>query len=185
MLQVGDYDCNSDVMVEGNVFTYPYYLSDTDPVWAVKILQPMTPSQNYFEHQIKCSGEECTIGIGVVGSDYLLDNQPGWRSNGIGYHADDGQLFVEQGHGVEFGPTCTTGDRMGCGVVFDSKDSPDYVKVFFTKNGQQVGDFVRFKNLEGGLYPLIGMHSRGEQFNYLGCWNHLPKAGKFICTACI
>ena len=160
-------------MVDGDVFTYPYYW-DFGAVCAVKILQPVTPTKNYFEHKILCPGVVCAITIGVVGLDYPLNSQPGWRNEGIGYHADDGKLFNETGLGSRFGPTCTTGDRMGCGVDFGGEDSSAFVKVFFTKNGQQVGDFVKFKKPDSGLYPLMGLDSRGEQFQYLGCWHYLP-----------
>ena len=165
-------------MVDGDVFTYPYYWANNiDYVCSVKILQPMTPVQNYFEYQIICPGINCAITIGIVSHDYPLDKHPGWDEEGIGYHADDGKLYNEQVHCERIGPICTTGDRMGCGVDFETVDSPDYVKVFFTKNGRQVGDFVEFKIPKSGLYPFIGMMSRGEQFQYLGCWKHLPKGG--------
>lgn len=36
----------------------------------------------------------------------------------MGYHADDGKLFKAKGHGDPFGPSCTEGDVMGCGIVF-------------------------------------------------------------------
>ena len=100
---------------------------------------------------------------------------PGWNYNSIGYHADDGKLFCENGSGMEFGPTCTAGDRMGCGLDFRGEDdSSDRVKIFFTKNGQQVGGSLRIKIPVGGLYPLIGMSSEGEQVQYLGHWHYLP-----------
>lgn len=172
----GDYSCDKNITVDRDMFTYPYYWVNSH-VCAVKILQPVTPNQNYFEFRITCPGEICAITIGVVGRDYPLDRQPGWVEEGIGYHADDGRLFHEIGYGKPFGPTCTTGDRMGCGIDFEGEDSLDYVKVFFTKNGQQVGDFVKYKKPKSGLYPLMGMNSRGEQIQYLGRWNHLPKGG--------
>ena len=40
--------------------------------------------------------------------------------------------------GTVFGPPCTDGDRMGCGVDFSTDRSSGYVNVFFTKNGKQV-----------------------------------------------
>ena len=171
--------------MDGDVFTYPYYLvkESYHDVCAVKILQPMTSIQNYFELQILCPGVIGEIAIGVVGHDYPLNRQPGWEKDGIGYHADDGKLYNEQSSEFQaetIGPTCTTGDRMGCGIDFESEDSPDYVKVFFTKNGQQVGDFIKFKKPKDGLYPLMGMDSRGEQFQYLGRWKYLPKEGKIF-----
>ena len=48
------------------------------------------------------------------------------------------------------------------------------MNVFFTKNGHQVGDVVRIKIPAGGLYPLIGLSSEGEQVHYLGHWHYLP-----------
>ena len=165
-------------MVDGDIFTYPYYLVNAS-VHAVKLLQPMTPDQNYFELQILCPGVTCAITIGIVGRDYPLSRHPGWNKEGIGYHGDDGKLFNgKSSPGRPFGPTCTDEDRMGCGIDFESsEDSPNYVKVFFTKNGVQVGDFVQFKKPKSGLYPCMGMYSRGEQFQYIGRRNHLPKGG--------
>ena len=48
------------------------------------------------------------------------------------------KLYHESGKGIAFGPTCTDGDRMGCGVDFNADYSSGYVSVFFTKNGEQV-----------------------------------------------
>ena len=58
--------------------------------------------------------------------------------------------------GREFGPRCTTGDRMGCGVNFETGLDRGMVEVFFTKNGQQVGETERMKRPLNGIYPLIG-----------------------------
>ena len=180
LLKDGDYDCDSDLMVDGDVFTYPYFF--TGDVTGIKLLQQFTPDQNYFEYRITSPGVDCAITIGAVGHGYPLDSQPGWANEGIGYHADDGRLFCENGFGRPFGPKCTAGDRMGCGIDFkgdedSSSASADHVRVFFTKNGHQVGDFVDFKKPNSGLYPLMGLHSRGEQLQYLGRWNHIPKGG--------
>ena len=182
MLEQRDYSCDSDVMVDGDIFTYPYYWNPGQ-VLAVKILQPLTSARNYFEQKILSPGVKCVITIGVVGRNYPLDMQPGWVKEGIGYHADDGGLFNENGRGTLFGPMCTAGDCMGCGVVFeDTEDvkSSDYVKVFFTKNGKQVGDIVDFRRPASGqgLYPLMGFSSRGEQVQYLGMWHHLPNVSQ-------
>ena len=138
---------------------------------------------NYFEFKIISSGKDCAIGIGMGADNYPLDDMPGWDYNSIGYHADDGKLFCESGAGTEFGPTCTDGDRMGCGVDFrDEDNSSDWVKVFFTKNSQQVGDAIRIKIPAGGLYPLIGMCSEGERVQYMGHWHFLPPTPTGIKT---
>lgn len=165
------------------MFTYPDFFAENHPLvpCIFKILHPLTPTENYFECKITYAGVRCAIGIGVARRGYPLTMYPGWGSGSIGYHADDGIFHGAPSlFGQQFGPTCTTGDRMGCGVAFEDDDYSDYVNIFFTKNGQQVGNFVKFKKPKSGLYPLIGMVSRGEQFQYLGCWNHLPKGGTIV-----
>ena len=60
---------------------------------------------------------------------------------------------------------------MGCGVDFDRDVGYGYCEVFFTKNGEQVGDPVTMKRPVYGLYPIIGMHSHGEKVRFLGHWH--------------
>ena len=135
------------------------------------ILEPLSPLLNYFECHILAKGAESSIGIGTGERSYPLMRMPGWNRNSIGYHADDGKLYHENGSGIHFGPTCTEGDRMGCGVNFESDAGYGYCEVFFTKNGQLVGEPVRMKRPVYGLYPIIGLHSRGEKVRYLGHWH--------------
>jgi hypothetical protein len=70
------------------------------------------------------------VSIGLAESSYKLDNQPGWKTNSCGYHADDGGIFI--------GPASTatakrqkytTGDTVGVGIHSSNT-------VFFTKNGE-------------------------------------------------
>ena len=135
----------------------------------------MNPTLNYFEYKIISTGVNCAIGIGVGESEYPLNRMPGWNRSGVGYHADDGKLFYQHGCGVKFGPTCTAGDRMGCGVDFETEDYSNSINVFFTKNGQQVGSHVKIKKPTNGLYPLVGLHTQGAQVQYLGNWHYSPK----------
>ena len=150
-------------------------------VGVVKILEPMSPMLNYVEYQIINRGERCGIGIGVGEIRYPLDRMPGWNVNGIGYHSDDGRLYYTRETssipGYEpFGPTSTTGDRMGCGVDFDSYAGYGYVNIFFTRNGQQVGGLIKMKRPTHGLYPLVGLISRGEKVRYLGHSWRVPRS---------
>ena len=163
----GRHTCGRNASVEGDVFLFK---ADRGNVGVVKILEPMCPMFNYFEIEILCRGQKCALGLGVGEHGYPLERMPGWNRNSMGYHADDGRLFHQDGYGKAFGPTCTEGDCMGCGVDFDTDIGIGYVNVFFTKNGKQVGDVVRMKRPIYGFYPLIGMHSRGEKVRYLGHW---------------
>ena len=140
----------------------------------VKFLEPLTPFLNYYEYEILNQGEEASIGIGVGPRDYTKSRMPGWDRNSVGYHANDGKLYHENDSGVDFGPTCTKGDIMGCGVDFSSDDGSGYLTVFFTKNNKHVGDHVRMRRPPYGLYPLIGLNSKGERVKYLGHWCRTP-----------
>ena len=175
--------------VEGDIFKCKEE-NGSNVAGVVKILEPMSPVLNYFEYEIIHRGERGLIGIGVGELNYPLDRMPGWNIDGIGYHANDGMLFhtyetenldplqshvlASSGKGVPFGPTSTTGDRMGCGVDFDSDVGYGYVNIFFTRNGHQVGELIKLKRPTYGLYPLVGLHSSGEKVRYLGHCRRVP-----------
>ena len=140
----------------------------------IKFLEPLSPMLNYFEYEILNQGREGSIGIGIGQRNYPMARMPGWNRSSIGYHGDDGKLYHENGSGVAFGPTCTKGDRVGCGLDFSSDDGSGYLNVFFTKNDKCVGHPVRMVRPPYGYYPLIGLHSRGEKVRYLGHWCRTP-----------
>ena len=84
----------------------------------------LTQMNHYFELHIEDIGECSEVAIGVAKKDYPLHRFPGWNEGSIGYHADNGQLYKEAGIGSEFGPKCSKGDVMGCGIRFlDPYDS--------------------------------------------------------------
>lgn len=168
----GRHFCGRTAEIDGDLFKYKAEAGGS--VGVVKILEPMSPMLNYFEYKIVDKGRRTRLGIGVGEQNYPSDRMPGWNRNAIGYHADDGRLFHQDGHGRPFGPLCTTGDRMGCGVDFATDAGYGYVNVFFTKNGQLVGDPVKMKRPVHGLYPLVGLHSEGETVQYLGHWRRVP-----------
>lgn len=74
-------------------------------------------SIGYFEVQLINTGEEqylllifkyfhfliknaCRmIGIGIARENYL-DAMPGWKKGSIGYHGDDGRVFIGCGYGM-------------------------------------------------------------------------------------
>ena len=162
----------ANAKVEGNVFSY---CGGGGSTGLVKIMEPFSPLLNYFEIEILENGIESAIGVGVGHSSYSQRAMPGWERGGIGYHADDGKLYHERGFGKQFGPRCTKGDKMGCGIDFDSEEDSSYVQVFFTKNGRQVGEAQRMQRPLHGFYPLIGLHSCGEKVRYLGHWRRVPE----------
>ena len=72
--------------------------------------------------------------------------QPGWQAGSVGYHGDDGGLFVENGSAATAVPlagdnarTFGAGDVVGCGVTFGSQSPRTSHRIFFTLNGQATG----------------------------------------------
>ncbi|GJQ08605.1 hypothetical protein GpartN1_g396.t1 [Galdieria partita] len=108
----------------------------------------------YFEIKVVSAGRDGFIGIGLSAANVSLNRLPGWESNSLGYHGDDGNAFRDSGTGTPYGPTFTTGDVVGCcwnlmkGVVF------------FTKNGLALP--IAFRNVAGILYPTVGLQTPGE-----------------------
>ena len=157
--------------MKGDVFTYVGGPNSRPGL--VKVLKQMNSSTNYFECEIISGGKQPAIGVGIGNFTYSLDRMPGWDSNGIGYHGDDGNIYISSGKGLKYGPTCSVGDRMGCGVEFESAAS-GRMNVFFTINGKVVCNLISFKKPDGDLYPLIGMCCEGDQVKCLGQRHHLP-----------
>ena len=57
------------------------------------------------------------------------------------------RLFKSNSHGRAFGPTCNSGDKVGCGINFSEaiNDDPQrrMVPVVFTRNGSEVPSFLQ------------------------------------------
>eukprot|EP01120_Amphizonella_sp_Union-15-10_P006599 TRINITY_DN2144_c0_g1_i1.p1 TRINITY_DN2144_c0_g1~~TRINITY_DN2144_c0_g1_i1.p1 ORF type:complete len:337 (+),score=71.78 TRINITY_DN2144_c0_g1_i1:69-1079(+) len=93
------------------------------------------------------------MGMGLSDGEFTLNRKPGWNAGSYGYHTD-GKKYFNSSRGESYGPTYTTGDVIGCGLVEDSK-------LFFTKNGQFLG--YAFTNVsDRTFYPTVGLHSTGE-----------------------
>lgn len=105
------------------------------------------------------------MAIGLIGKDFNVNNKiPGWETNSIGYHSDDGNIFVSKTQGDPYGPTFNSGDFVGCCVDFINKI------VFFTKNGEILKNVIFEVNYE--LFPAVGMRKNNQSIvaNF-GCRN--------------
>lgn len=106
--------------------------------------------------------------IGLCSHRYPLDLLPGWTAESVGFHTGDGRLYKGRPRGQPFGARCNTGDRVGCGVKFDSvakNPAPlhaSLVPVFFTKNGKELGTQL-IPCPPGGLFPAIGLQREPEE----------------------
>ena len=85
------------------------------------------------------------MGIGLSERNVNLNRLPGWDQISYGYHGDDGNFFASSGKGIEYGPTFTTGDVVGCGINFVTRE------IFFTKNGINIGNYSSTSRLKSVL----------------------------------
>lgn len=79
-------------------------------------------SRRFFCFQLEILTVFNAVAIGLASQDYQCDQFPGWRSNSIAYHSDDGKCFHATGSGMQYGPTCTEGDIMTLWVIFNPKN---------------------------------------------------------------
>ncbi|XP_061779697.1 SPRY domain-containing protein 3-like [Nerophis lumbriciformis] len=135
------------------------YQGNSDEVGCFVAARPLSKRNRYFEVTIIDTGVRGMIAVGLVPQLYKLDHQPGWLPDSVALHADDGKLYNGNTQGQQFGPKCSRGDRIGCGISLDADDGQ--LTVFFTKNGKEVGR-VDMEASEA-LYPAVGMHSLGEE----------------------
>ncbi|KAL3880394.1 hypothetical protein ACJMK2_032638 [Sinanodonta woodiana] len=108
-----------------------------------------------FSTAILAPGDIKAISLGLVPQDYPPNRQPGWNPRAIGYHADDGGIFIESGFPTRRTEICDVGDVMEVEIDVDQK------KGWFRKNGKPMIEMnINMSKL--GLYPCVGFHSKGE-----------------------
>eukprot|EP00916_Digyalum_oweni_P019856 GHVL01033169.1.p1 GENE.GHVL01033169.1~~GHVL01033169.1.p1 ORF type:complete len:184 (+),score=2.87 GHVL01033169.1:158-709(+) len=134
--------------------------SSATPVAQFIAAKPLSPDCNSFALEIINEGRECCISIGLCPSDYRANGHPGWKPNSVGYHADDGGIFVESGHADTNEETCHKGDIMVCEADFRKH------KLYFYKNYELMAT-VRATTPVESWHPAVGMHSPGESVRLL------------------
>ena len=150
------------IKISGRVVEYRGDLHGS--VGAGQISSMLCHSNSFFEIEVLDLGEQSCLSIGAASVNYLLNYQPGWKPDSIGFHGDDGCLFIESGRGCSFGPPWTVGDIVGFGVrPYEADVFPENeVQTFITINGIEIGH-TTVKVPHGGLFPIIGFNSKNEK----------------------
>jgi hypothetical protein len=78
------------------------------------------------------------IDVGIFSSGSMVRGTLGWSGGSWAYRGNDGRKFYN-GTGAIYGPKYSTGDVVGCGVDFQTGS------VFFTINGENLGEFQMFE----------------------------------------
>lgn len=133
--------CNGVRFVDNDlVLEYAGMGGDVQDVGIAQSRYPLNRTNHYFEVEIVEEGSLGAVAIGLGKTTYPLHRHPGWNAGGVGYHADDGKIFKGRGHGEPFGPRCTAGDRMGCGIQFPVQpEKEDEVAVESEESDMEAG----------------------------------------------
>ncbi|XP_077984428.1 uncharacterized protein LOC144439053 [Glandiceps talaboti] len=164
---------SESVDINGDVLTY----NGNTRVGGFIASSPLSPDHNYFEVEILDTGYRNTIGVGLAPQDYSLSRQPGWDEGSVGYHSDNGFLYIGSGRGTKYATVCKKGDVIGCGIQFNEELS-NKLSVFFTKNNEELRT-VNVKS-KSDLHPAVGLHSGREKVKVtLGLtWNQRTVASQ-------
>eukprot|EP00026_Physarum_polycephalum_P005011 Phypoly_transcript_05037.p1 GENE.Phypoly_transcript_05037~~Phypoly_transcript_05037.p1 ORF type:complete len:628 (+),score=87.80 Phypoly_transcript_05037:240-1886(+) len=114
-------------------------------------------SFGYFELKLIHGGSGQHIGMGLARKFYYK-LMPGWMKGSIGFHADDGRIFLSMDFGLETTEPWHVGDVCGCGIDFRRNN------IFFTRNGVLVGTYA-FPYVTQGLYATVGSKMTDESFS--------------------
>jgi len=149
--------------------SYTGRANHTNDVGAVLANRPFAKKVliGYFEMTVLSAGARGCMAIGLGNANFNVMRHPGYEPGSYGYHGDDGRKFQDNGRGEPYGPKFTTGDTVGCGLHFGTRE------IFFTKNGKHLG--VGFTNPSHSYYPSVGVHSEGESL----CLNFGQQPFKF------
>ncbi|CAB40405.1 putative RanBPM protein [Guillardia theta] len=149
-----------EVSNNGSKVTYKGYGKTDEDAASIRSNYPINKNSLifYFEVKIINKGREGFIGIGFSIGEIELDRLPGWEKKSLGYHGDDGNLFIDSGIGKKYGPKYGYGDIIGvCWNKFNNS-------IFFTKNSiplEYIDVFKVFTDITN-VYPIIGLRSFDE-----------------------
>eukprot|EP01080_Neovahlkampfia_damariscottae_P008117 gene8117-12578_t len=109
----------------------------------------------YFEVSCKHVRKYSSFAVGfITKSEVLKFAQLGWELGSIGYHGDDGQVYIPTtNEGILQYEKFGKGDIVGCGIYKG--------KIFFTKNGKFQA-FVALVKKDQKLFPSISTWRSGE-----------------------
>eukprot|EP01080_Neovahlkampfia_damariscottae_P011937 gene11937-5338_t len=115
---------------------------------------PIPKDSKIFYFEIKSNFSNLSIGISHEG--YSPSFQIGWGKCSVGYHGDDGGIYLENDSTPKFRfETILNGDVIGCGINLPTKH------IFFTKNGNLMIIPCKLKANEL-ICASIGMFGHGD-----------------------
>jgi hypothetical protein len=132
------------------------YDSDLDDDRITQTSSPFNKKLDVYYFEVYCSyvKKGSCFSVGVSKPNVDLFQQLGWQTGSIGYHGDDGYLYVATlNEGQKKLEKYGKGDVIGCGILKD--------KLFFTKNGKFLS-FVALLKKSVDYHPSISTWRSGR-----------------------
>ncbi|GET03722.1 concanavalin A-like lectin/glucanase domain-containing protein [Rhizophagus clarus] len=154
------FNTKTDVMIQTN---YPLFKNtitlnmDTIPT---SFTQSLTEYWFYYYEITVLSNpniDKTIIAIGLTQKNHSINRLPGCDIHSIGFHSDEGKIFHNEGYtGLTYAEKWgEVNDVIGCGYY------SNFQKVFFTKNGKNLGTIhiAELSYLSYIWFPTIGSNS--------------------------
>jgi hypothetical protein len=153
-VQTVEFETNQDVSIQSNQPLLPHQ----------DLLRGFENDQCYYEVKIKHmdSFAPVTIAFGYASIPYPSFRLPGWDRNSIGFHSDDGAVFVND---VDYGTPSghgklKVGDVVGAGYYVVKNGDTIVCKFYFTVNGERLRQKYSDSSFEPAkIYPTVGSDS--------------------------
>ncbi len=125
----------------------------------------------YFEVHLEPTfgTENVSMSVGLANPNFPQTQKLGGDVNSFGYFSHDGHLYHgDDTVGIHFGPSYSTDDVIGCGLVYPPL-AADQGEIFFTRNGEIIGvvELLDVGQLDVPWYPIVGLNCEQKvEFNY-------------------
>lgn len=145
----------------------------------------------FLHHQRRpFSGEDeesPSLSIGYVAQPYPTWRSPGWDRGSIGVFSDDGCRFVNDSFGGKnFTEPIRAGETVGLGMTFALRPTGPSapragiaVRVFFTRNGVEAGDWNLHEELDSEAGGVLGLEGDFDLYAALGIFGGVDFDVKF------
>lgn len=145
----------------------------------------------YFEvtinkfHRRPFGGDASGFSVGIVAQPYPSWRSPGWDRASVGVFSDDGCRFVNDNlGGKDFTSAFRTGETVGLGMTFSlpaatAAQQKPHVRVFFTRNGTEVGGWDLHEELDSEAEGVYGLEGDFDLYAAVGVFGGVDVEVKF------
>ncbi|KAL1963248.1 hypothetical protein VTN77DRAFT_8573 [Rasamsonia byssochlamydoides] len=126
------------------------------------------------------TADACGLSIGFLAQPYPTWRSPGWERASVGVFSDDGCRFVNDSFGgKEFTTPFNVGETVGLGMTFELPDAGDLqhrvgstsasrVRIFFTRNGREVGGWDLHEEVDEDAGSVEGLEGDYDLYGAVG-----------------